>query len=341
MSAIVPNQAFNLTLEILQGCKYQCVGCMVDRDFDPGPFDNDRERLISLVDQMADEGYRLREFTVGPVDVIASKAGIEILDHPLVKDLAQRYESIVLPLALLSDDGLEELCAKVNVLMAGKSFTLATPFPLKSTYNQKHQDLVKRRVDFVISHLPDVKFELLYLTVNMTGDSVRDFTPQANQDLHELDFGVRRLVEYVFPHVRRGFDDLVNRQLFLNEFGRFCDVIQECRDTPYNRYLIKPITDSLELTYRQGELFYTPTLIEKFPIFDKQFVLDEPWSPLSIEEFYERQYINELVKWSSDDLCKSCPHLNRCSRGDVHAIMSHLSVGDCLVNMRNKWDVLT
>ena len=340
MSALVPNRAFNLTLEILQGCKYHCVGCMVDRDFDPGPFNKDRRDLLDLVDDMKQEGYRLREFTIGPVDVIASKASVGILEHALIQGLAERFDSVVLPLALLDDTGLDVLCEKINVLMKGKSFTLATPFPLKSINNPKHQDLIRQRVRYVIDHLPDVKFELLYLTVNMTGDSIENFSVETNQQIHELEFGVRRLVEYVFPHVRKGFDDLVNRQAFLNAFSRFCDVIQACKDTQYNRFLIKPKTDSLEATYRQGKLYYTPTLIEKFPIFAPDFELKKPWIGINLEQFEEEMYFEQLVQRSHSPECGKCLHLDRCARGDIHALMNHLKHDTCLVNMKNKWDVL-
>jgi len=313
---------------------------MVDKDFDPGPFNRDKKEILALVDDMKAQDYRLREFTIGPVDVIASKAGVDILDHPLIKALAKCFDSVVLPLALLSDNGLDVLCEKVNTLMKGKSFTLATPFPLKSIHNPKHQDLIRRRVQYIIEHLPDVKFELLYLTVNMTGESIEQFSVETNRVIHDLDFGVKRLVEYVFPHVRKGFTDLMNRSAFLRAFGAFCDVIHQAQDTEYNRYLIKPLADSLEATYRSGVMYYTPTLIEKFPIFSRDFELARPWSALGTEQFVEDQYVKELVEWSNTALCGDCMHVDRCARGDVHAIMSHLQVDHCLVDMKNKWGVL-
>lgn len=334
------NQAFNLTLEIVQGCKFKCNGCMVDKGFDPGDFGADTEDMTSLVDAMATAGYRLRELTIGPVDITASSTGLTVLDNPLIIELSQRFDSMVLPLALLNDDHLEELTAKVNVLMAGKSITIATPFSLKSISNEKHHRMIKNRLAYVENRLPDVKLELLYLTVNMTSDTMDLFTIEANKAIHDIDFGVNRLIEYVFPHVRKGFDDLLNRSAFLRAFWNFCEVIQSTRGTKYNRYLIKPHSDSLELTYRSGHLYYTPTLIEKFPIFDQSFVLDRPWTVDTVEQFVEEGYIKELTERSGTALCGSCIHLNNCARGDIHAIMTHLGLDQCLVDMKDKWDVL-
>lgn len=335
MSEMILDRGFNLTLEILQGCRYNCAGCLVDKEFSPGPFDVDGPGLLSLADEMEKHGYVLREFTVGPVDVIASRASIEILDQPLIKGLVERYQGMVLPLALIDDTGLKELCEKVNVLLKGKRIKIATPFPIKSVYNEKHISLLRSRVKFIIDHIPDVKFDLLYLTVNMTDDSSERIDVETDQDIHALDFGVRKLVEYVFPHARKGFDDLLNRQAFLRAFKSFCGVIKKNG----SRYLIKPLDDSLELSYRAGKLYYTPTLIEKFPIFTDEFVVPSPWTRESVEALEENLYVNELINRVDHPTCGDCSHLNRCARGDVHSIMSHLQYDECLVNMKNEWNV--
>lgn len=328
------NRAFNLTLEVLQGCRYNCAGCMVDKDFDPGPFTEDRGSMVDLVDQMRSRGYPLTEFTVGPVDVIASRAGVKILEHPLVRDMADRYENIVLPLALLDDVGLDELADAINELMPGKSLKIATPFPIRSIDNVKHIELIKSRINYVIDRLDGVNFKQLYLTVNMTGDSSERFDARADKKIHDIDFGVNRLVEYVFPQVRKGFDDIMNRQAFLRALGDFCDVIQETR----SRYLVKPSDDSIELTYRARKLYYTPTVIEKLPIFSPEFELSD-WSADVVESFEEDQYLRELSKRASEGNCSDCMHVNRCAQGDIHAVMTHLNTDDCIIRMKNNWSV--
>ncbi|MCY1468591.1 hypothetical protein D9M68_17720 [compost metagenome] len=314
---------------------------MVDKDYEPLiPFDQDTDKILAMVDAMKAEGYRTREFTIGPVDVISSKTGDSIFEHRLIKGLAERFESVVIPLALMSDEGLGELCAKVNVLMKGKSFTLATPFQLKSADNEKHVELIRKRVRFITASLPDVKFELLYLTVNMIGDTVDTFDVALNRRLHDLDFGVRRLVEFVFPHSRKGLDNLLTRDLFIRNFSHFCEVIKQCKNTDLNRHLIKPADDSYEATYRDGKLYYTPTLIEKFPIFDPTFAIPDPWAVKDIELFKMDFYLNSLMKYSGSPICGSCCHLNKCAEGDVHVIMSHLQHYGCLVSMYNDWDAM-
>ena len=308
---------------------------MVDKDFDPGPFDADGPELLSLIDEMSEVGYDLTEFTVGPVDVISSRVGLDILDHSLIKAMVSRYQGMVLPLALLSDTGLPELCEKLNSLLAGKRIKIATPFPLTSVHNRKHINLIRERVQFIIARMPDVKFELLYLTVNMVEGFVDKFDEDLNRELHAIDFGVRRLVEYVFPHSRKGFDNIVNQQAFLRAFDAFTRVIRNNR----SRYLIKPLDDSLEVTYRAGKLYYTPTLIEKFPLFSDSYAIQRQWTRSGVESLEEELYVNELTSRIGDPECGECIHIDRCARGDIHLIMSHLHHDECLVGMKNNWDM--
>lgn len=336
-----PSLAFNLTLEILQGCKYSCVGCMVDKDYEPLiPFDQDTDKILAMVDAMQAAGYRTREFTIGPTDVISSRSGNAIFDHPLIVGLAKRFDSVVIPLALLSPDGLDDMCSKVNKLMQGKSFTLATPFRLKSVHNVKHQALLRRFVEYIRGRLYDVNFELLYLTVNMIGEAMSDFDVEHNRLLHDLDFGVRKLVEFVFPHSRKGLDNLMTRSMFIHDFGKFCEVIKQCKNTDLNRHLIKPANDSFEVTYRDGKMYYTPTLIEKFHIFAPDFELPDPWTVAALEEFKMNLYLESLVDYAAKTPCQSCCHLNRCAQGDVHPIMRHIQHDECLVSMYNEWDAM-
>lgn len=335
MSELVKSRGFNITLEILQGCKYNCAGCMVDKNFDPGPFDLDGPGLLSLVDEMSGAGYDLTEFTVGPVDIISSRVGLDILDHPLISSLVSRYNGMVLPLALLSDAGLPELCQKLNVVLAGKQIKVAVPFPISSIRNEKHIDIIRDRVRYIIDHMPKVKFELLYLTVNMVGDLVTMLNDELDKEIHLIDFGVRRLVEYVFPHSRKGFDDIINRQAFLRSFSSFSEMVKGNR----SRYLIKPLDDSLEVTYRAGKLYYTPTLIEKFPLFSNEYVISRPWELSGVEALEQDLYINELTHRVEHPVCGDCIHLDRCARGDIHLIMTHLNYNECLVNIKNDWTV--
>jgi len=332
--------AFNITLEILKGCGYSCADCAIDKnatsDF-VGP--GDHERLIILADQMKEAGYRLHELTLGPTDVVSSKSGLSILDSPLVKDLAERYSSLTVSLALLFDTGLVEFAKKVDRLMAGKKFRLVVPATLKNAGNPKYLAMIKRRIQILNEHMHETQFKLVYLTINMVNASVEEFSLTNNQMVQELDIGMEKLVEYVFPHSRRGLDNLLVRQEFIRDFAAFTRGIHECKDTRYNRYLIPTVSDSVEVVYHRGELYYTPVLMEKFPLFSDAFIVPRPWTAEAVIDYRSEMYYNNLLNYSNHPACGDCCFMDHCARGDVQLIMHHIGHDECLLDMKNRWDL--
>lgn len=331
--------AFNLTLEILKGCGYSCQDCAIDKSITSDFIgDGDEERLISLVDSMKEQGYRLHEFTLGPTDIISSKSGIDILDRPIIKQLAERYSSLTVALALLFDTDLVLFAQKVDALMAGKKFRLIVPTTLKNAGNVKYMEMIRQRIKVIKDNLHQTEFKLVYLTINMVNASAENFSLETNRVAQGVDLGVETLVEYVFPHSRSGFDNLVNRSKFLHDFRSYTDGMKECKDTTANRYLIPTISDSLEATYHKGELYYTPVLMEKFPLFHESFIIPRPWTSDTIIDRKADQYHDVLLNYS-DSTCGDCCFFDHCARGDTQLIMNHIGLDECLLDMKNRWDL--
>lgn len=332
--------AFNMTLEILQGCGYSCQDCAIDQSITSDfVAEGDTERLLTLADEMSAQGYRLHEFTLGPTDIISSKSGLAVLDRPLVKGLAARYSSMTVSLALLFDTDLVALAQKVDQLMAGKKFRLVVPTTLKNAGNAKFMELIRQRVQVIKDNLHQTEFKLVYLTINMINASAEKFSLSTNWVAQHVDLGVPTLVEYVFPHSRNGFDNLLNRSKFLHDFRSFTDGMKECKDTTVNRYLIPTISDSLEVTYHRGELYYTPVLMEKFPLFRESFIIERPWSADTIIDRKANQYHEALLENSEHPACGDCCFFDHCARGDTQLIMKHIEYDDCLLDMKNRWDL--
>lgn len=332
--------AFNLTLEILKGCGFSCQDCAIDKtltsDFiQPG----DETALIQLVNDMRDEGYRLHEFTIGPTDIISSKNGMSVLTSPLVWKLAERYESMTVSLALLMDQDLVSFAEKIDTLMADKKFRLIVPCTLKNAANPKYVDMLRRRIAIIKDNLHLAEFKLVYLTVNMVNASAENFSFATNNVIQNLDLGVETLVEYAFPHSRKGLKNIIVQQEFLRDFKFFTDGMKECKDTNRNRFLIPTLSDSLEATYHQGELYYTPVLMEKFPIFHEDFIVPRPWHGAGFIERKMDNWDEILMNYSHHPECGDCCFFQHCARGDVQVIMDHMNHHTCLLDMKNRYDL--
>lgn len=332
--------AFNLTLEILQGCGYSCQDCAIDqRTTSDFVRQGDPVALIDLAQAMKQQGYRLHELTLGPTDIIASRSGLKTLEDPLVWGLAGLYDSLTVSLALLYDRGLVELADGINRLMAGKKFRLIVPMTLKNAGNLKYLEQIRRRIEILKSHLVDVEFKLVYLNINMVNHSSRNFSPETHQVAREVDMGVETLVEYAFPHGRRDFKNLLVQSEFQRDLSAFTQGIQACNNTRFNRYLIPTLSDSLEFTYHQGDLYYTPVLMEKFPLFIPELKMVRPWTTESLIDWKTEQYIAHLNHYSTHPVCGDCCFLGNCSEGDTHLLMDIVQPNHCPLHMKNRWDL--
>lgn len=333
--------AFNLTLEILQGCGFNCTDCAIDKNFTPmSVLGDDTEALLALVDGVTEFGFNLTEFTIGPTDLISARNGMEMLDHPLIVGLAQRYDTLTLNLALLSDNGLEELAAKVNVLMKGKAYRVGVPMTLKNLQNPKFITAVTRRLKILSDGTPDATMKNLYLNLPMIGQTAANFDGAANHLAQTADFGVPKVVEFTFPHSRKGFSNIMVAEELKHDLKLFSAGINECVDTTHNHWLVPPTDDSYEVTYRDGKLYYTLFLIEKFPIFEDEFVIPKPWDADPVITFKESCYFDSLTKYIESDICKGCCFLDHCARGGIHSVMDQVGATTCILNMKNRYDLM-
>lgn len=334
------DEAFNITLEILRDCGYNCQDCAIDKSQTSDYVRvGDDDLLIRTADQMKEMGFRLHELSLGPTDIISSKSGIGILDRWVVTELAKRYDSLTVSLALLFDRQLVQLADKVDKLMAGRKFRLIVPMTIRNAANEKFLDLIRQRIKVIKDHLHETEFFMVYIAVNMVNASADNFSFEANRLVQDLDVGVQKLVEYTFPHSRIGLNKA--REDFLEDFGSFVKGIHASNDTQYNRYLVPDIKDSIETIYHQGQLYYVPTLIEKFPLFEERFMLPRPWQATDILQFKEDLYIENLVEYSEKSPCSDCCFVDQCARGDIHTVMRRIRLEECLVNMKNRWDLHT
>lgn len=334
------DRAFNLTLELLKGCGYSCADCAIDKsatsDLIVG---GDEQALVRLVKEMRGSGYRLHELTVGPTDIVSATNGTSILRSNLFLELLEQYDSLTLSAALLFDRGLAELGQYLNSILGKKKFRLIVPCTLKNAGNEKFMGMIRDRIALIRDNMPDTTFKMVYLTINVVNSSARNFHLDTNKIAQDADLGIPKLVEYAFPHSRRGFNNLLTREEFLRDFRAFTDGMKSCKDTHYNRYLIPTVSDSVEAIYHDGELYRIPVLMEKFPIFANQFMYQRPWHAEQIIEREEEGYYSRLIKYAETQPCADCCFLDNCSRGSTQQVMEFLSIDGCMLDMKNRWDL--
>jgi hypothetical protein len=336
------SQSFNLSLEILVGCKFSCPGCTVDKNYAPLELpEEDTQEILGLVEALKAEDFRLLEFKVGPTDIISSDNGHAALEHPLVVGLSKSYKALNINLAMLHTDGLVELAKLLDDLMPGKKLSVTIPMTLGNITNPKYMALLKNHIAYFQGLLKKVNFNRVYANFNIIDANLKDLTDERYTLAHEMDLGkVGIVVEFPFAHSRKGFDNLIVLDQFRRDLWQFTEFAKQRVNTPSFRPLQPAVLEGFEFTYRAGGLYSTPVLIENLPIFHPDFELPKPWTVDSVLTYKEHRYYDNLVEYSVHPECGNCCFLDQCARGDVHRIMKLVGRDDCLTNTKNRWDLL-
>lgn len=333
---------FNLTLEILEGCGHNCNNCAVDKSFQPLAIpEEDVTDLLAMVDSLQAFGLRPFEYTLGATDIITASNGMASLEHPLVTGLAERFTSLVVSLALLNDRGLAELAQQVDQVIPEKNFRLIVPATIANLQKPKYLKMLKARIEYLRDALQSATFYRLYLTINAIGEDITLFTPELDRYIAELDLGVHMVVDYSFAHSRKGLENLLMVDKLKRDVAQYIDAVQQQVGSGHARYLIPDVRDGIELLYRDRQLYYVPILLEKFPIFNEQFVIPKPWTAETVLAFKEQLYVENLTTGAAHPTCGDCCYLDNCSRGDPRTVMRYIGYDHCIINMKNRWDLIT
>lgn len=333
---------FNMTLDILEGCKYSCMDCSVDKDLVIRDIpEDDVEALLGLTRDMRDVyGAEMFEFSIGPTDFITSKNGMSILEHPLVVGLLEAFDSVTIALSMLSDNGLVELADKLNKHVAGKKFRLGIPISIKNAHNSKYLDMLRKHISLLKDNMGDCEFYRIYSTVVMTGDSLERLSLENLEYMSLLKLGVWQTPEYLFGHSRARFDDLITRSKFISDYRLYVDKMSSMYDSPYYIDVVPDPNDGVEVTYRNGKLYYLPYLVEKFHWWHDALEIPKPWTAEAILDMKSKIVEDNMVDDLHSSDCDTCCHFFECNTGDVKTIMRLLGERRCLPGIRDRTDLI-
>jgi hypothetical protein len=331
----------NLSLEILKGCGYSCGDCSVDKGFTAIDISEEMTNsLIALVDSFPNTQYKKLELTIGPTDLVSSDNGISVLKEPLVIELARRYKFLAIPLSLLSDKGLVELCKVVDTYLPTVQLIINVPATIKNLNNPKYIAMLADRVELFKSNIKVAVFKRINLNVNLIKDNVSSITADEDRLIQKIKFqGVETAIEYGFGHSRKGFNNLLDAEQMARDLKTFSFMVHEQADTRFNRMLVPRCQDTIEMVYRAGRLFQLPVIQERFPIFDDTFEIPTPWTISSVLETKENIYLNNLCDYSEHPTCGDCCFLASCAQGDTISLMRVLKRDDCPIAMKNRYDL--
>lgn len=338
------SQSFNLGLEVLKGCGYSCAGCTVEKNFAPFDMsDEDTEDLVSLLEDLKGQDFRLLELKLGPTDITSADNGFQVLRHPSFRRIASYFKVLTINMAMLHDRHLEELAELLDEIMPGKYINVGTPITLKNILNEKYVTMLKDRLARFQGMMKKAKFTRLYATVNIESGNLEHLSLESYRALRHMDFGsgIKQVIEFPFVAARQGFDNILVAEQFKRDLKVFTDFTKERVNTIEFVPLIPSNKDGYEYTYRGGSLYSTIVLIENITIFKDNFKLNKPWTADRVIDDRQEAYYGNLEKYSTHPECGDCCFIDSCSRTDIQRLMEETGSDKCIFDMKNRWDLMT
>ena len=340
----------DFSLEITQGCQFNCTGCTIDKVHNDYPSDNQFEKIMSLIDDLKENEFKPMNIQIGPTDVMTASNMDKVLTDERVKKLTKKFLKTAINCAFLKpfDEDYIKFGKKLNWLLEGGLVKFIIPFEAYHIDNKEYLNRIRRRIKITLDNMPDVVHTKTYLIMNYEATSIYDREEKKNlteklilktheSDLLEgFDVGfnlAHSLLDLRKPeNAKKLYDSVVNlKNYFVNAKRKYDDRIDVYDIMPHEG------TD-WDIFYKSGKLYLTPFLFEAVTSFDKEFEVNKNWSFEGLHEAYTESFINQ-VDWAHKNKdCKDCQFVPMCAERGVHSLMKLMNTTNCISPLKSLED---
>lgn len=332
----------DFSLEVTNGCRYNCTGCTIDKDGNSWPSSEEFNKIFYLVDDLAKNDFRPMNLQIGPTDIMTSVNRDMILSSPEIKQLSKKFLKTAINCAFL-DPLLENyvtLGKKLNWLLEGGLVKFVIPFEAYHIDNQSYINRIKKRIKVTLDNMPDVTHTKTYIIINYETSSIYD--RENNKNITEeliLKTYQSPLLEglsagIALPHTRTDLRLFKNSQAFYEAAMKLKQYITNARlkygDAVDVAELLPHEGKDWDIFYKAGKLYMTPFLLEGLASFDQEFEVTKEWTFNGLYETYMDGFLNQIDWASKNPDCQGCQLVPHCAERGIHSLMKISNVSKCI-----------
>lgn len=322
----VSNFYLNINFELLNGCKLNCTGCHVEKTAQ-NPFSiEDADKLLKLLDELKVGLYRPFIAFVGPTDFLSADNTIALFSNELVKKVLRKFQRLSIQTTFFEMRKAKEVAQVLKENFSDMELEINIVFdPVKVKDKYILETIEKNKKQF-LSYLgrEDV---LTFGFMNVVNyDKNEDYDSFHDRLSHLFETSI----DYNFSYGRNpemGREDF--KQLVLRMKEMFEKSSSADKNTPGR------ITDSLierQYSYRNGKLYYSPLLYERFVSFHPKFEVPlKEFSGSELESFEMMVQLDQYNNASIKDECENCPLLSSCIDRGILFLMDAYQEKSCVV----------
>ena len=338
----------NLNFELLNGCKFNCKGCFVEKNAQKPVEEVHYEKFDALFSDLENSLYKPFIAFIGPTDFLQATNFVDTFSSPHSMGLLRRFKRISLQTTYL-DLSLADMVAKtLNENFSDRELEINIVVDPAKIMDDRYLALLEKNKKTFLSKL-DNKNVRSFGIMNVYD---YDQTKIAEQ-LRDYDFMHTRVqhlfettIDYNFSFGRS--KDISNEE-FLELSGRVKKLFDSsiCSDekAQYLRFSFGKLTDSLierQYNFRDGKLYYSPLLYERFVSFRDGFEVPlKNYTAEEVENFEMMVQMDQYAKAPAKEECETCPFLASCVDRGILFLMDTFDTRKCLVAKRALFAVNT
>lgn len=338
---------YELVLDVLNGCKWNCLGCTVDR---MTIHTYRKENFLTLKEFMItqkNKGSSLTHFEIGPTDFFTCDNLEEILNDASIGELINNFEFIFLTSTLLSRKDIDKRLAFLCDKLKNKRIYLFIPLQLErlkdKTFTQNLFDNIeylkeKANSSFIIDKVYANVLDIPYFS-SLHFDEKRNLLNWLYQQAGtKINFNYRLTSDSSPQHY--SYVSSVDFLPILLREVRALDMLYEDLNIP--DYLLNN-KKRRGLLFKEGKLYWMPYLGKFTASLEENFQIDLSNNISESLERYELSLQSSQISYLAQTKdCPQCDFLNVClSRGIIES-MKVYNHSDCIIpdSRKKYWEKL-
>lgn len=340
----------DFTLEVTNGCRYNCTGCTIDKDGNSWPTNAEFDKIFNLVDDLAVAKFRPMNLQIGPTDIMTSINKDLVLTSPRIKELSKKFLKTAINCAFLDpfNENYIKLGQQLNWLLHGGLVKFVVPFEAYHIDNKEYVDRIRKRIALTLKHMPDVTHTKTYLLINYETSAIYDKENNTNitEELILKTYTSTVLdgltADIILPHTRTDLRQEKNSKEFYKAVMTLKEHVTKAR-IKYGKdidiaELLPHEGKDWDIFYKAGKLYMTPFLLEGLASFDDAYQVKQPWTFDGLYNTYLTGFLDQAEWASNNPACQGCQLIPECAERGIHTLMKISGISECISPAKNLED---
>lgn len=328
----------NINFELLNGCKFSCRGCYVEKNSQTPITQEQFVKLNKLIKSFKDNLYSPFIAFVGPTDFLAAENFEKVFDDPSFVEMFHNFKRLSLQTTYLGMKNVQKSAEILKKNFSDLEIEINIVIDPGKIMDDIYLKVLEKNKTQFLGFLgrDDIKTFGVMNVYDYSKTKIADLLQNYDFIHNRVAHLVETTVDYNFSAGRKV--DLTNGE-FLDLADRLKLLYDSSELSENKEFFLKAdsgkTTDSLierQYNYRGGEIYHSPLLYERFVNFRESFRIPlQDHSVSEVEQYDDNLQISQYRFAEQTEECATCPFLTSCvNRGILH-LMETFDTKKCLV----------